>query len=72
MIQQHEYPGDTTLCKHCGAPQGTEATCIKRETATNQQRPFVSAMNDLDSIHARIKELRDEHNKALAASPETK
>lgn len=63
IVQQHDFNQDGT-CIHCGAQSGVEKTCINRE-APAAQRIFVSAMNDIDGIHARIKELQAEQEAAL-------
>lgn len=64
IVQQHEFNLDG-VCPHCGAQSGSEKTCVNREVLTKQPRVFVSAMNDIDGIHARIKELQAEQEAAL-------
>lgn len=71
-MRKHEFPpadgSGRSWCLHCGALRHAQmdATCIDRaDPAPDKPRARVSAMDDIDAIYDRIKELRAENDRAL-------
>lgn len=72
-MRQHEFPpgvpNTTVRCIYCGGlwqPTMT-ATCIDRPGIDPAPRRREPAMDDLDTIHARIQDLRREREAATNA-----
>jgi hypothetical protein len=63
-INQHEFLRDEDQsCVHCGTSRGMVAAgygCIHRAAPSFPCGPRVSAVDDIDFIHARIKQLEAE------------
>lgn len=64
-IKQHEFPEGKEFCKHCNGKKGTEGTCVARNVDQFVSRPRYKVMDDLDTIHSRILEIRKENDEAL-------
>lgn len=69
-VNQHEFESDDAeRCKHCGTNRAGISigqSCIWRHV--ERKRSFASAMDDTDAIYARIRELREEQDKAIAGA----
>ena len=72
-MRQHDFPvgvlTSQVRCIYCGGLWRAEMTaqCIDRPDPAPEPRRRVSAMEDVDTISARIEELRREHQEALNA-----
>ena len=70
MIRAHDVPPGTDRCVHCGAlkPDSYGSTCVPRhgesEPVKDQPRR-IAAIYDIDTIHSRLGELRQEKKDAL-------
>lgn len=70
-MRQHEFPpadgSGRKWCLHCGAlyHYQMDATCVERPDNPAPIERRVSAIDDIDAIHARINELRAEQTAAL-------
>jgi len=73
-VNQHEYENDAApACKHCGTTRVQVAlgySCVGR-TLADGRSPRVSAIDDVDVIHARIGELRSERDAALSSGDDS-
>lgn len=72
----HEFRPDSPYCVHCGttrvALEKGQTVCISRgiAVAREPQTPMFRNEATINEIHARIIELRKEHDEALAKEPE--
>jgi hypothetical protein len=76
-MREHEFlPPNThgfVYCKHCGVRKHDDMheTCLERPDAGVPDRPCrVPAVNDIDTIHSRLAELRREQDEALNKTDE--
>jgi hypothetical protein len=72
-MREHEFPSGVPTpaarCIHCGGlwRPAMQASCVEREGARPESRPRVRAMDDMDTIYARLEELRKEREAEMAA-----
>jgi hypothetical protein len=71
-MREHEFlPANMhgmSFCRHCGAKKipGSTQTCLERAETVAPDRPRrVMAVDDIDTIHSRLVELRREQKEAL-------
>jgi hypothetical protein len=76
-MKEHEFlPANThgfVYCKYCGVRKhdAMHETCLERPDAGTSNRPRqMSAIDDIDTIHNRLAELRREQSEALSKPAE--
>lgn len=73
-MREHEFSAKDEngrqYCRWCGFwwRENMTATCVDRRNVAPEPRRRVSAMDNFDEIHARIQELRKEHEAATNGS----
>jgi hypothetical protein len=74
-MKEHEFlPANMhgmSFCRHCGAKKipGSTQTCLERAETVAPDRPRrVMAVDDIDTIHSRLTEIRREEDEARNTS----